>query len=126
MRAAHLLRKLDPAEWSGTEMAVQRLLEGLREQGVTPVIYCPRIAAGTADPLNSSGFQVQRFKAFVPIVGLSRERKQQLVSVGGNLMSFDLLPALWKEKISRSCIRIRWAESEASGLRWQNKSAYLS
>src|SRR5512133_2537242 len=98
MRAAHLLRKLDPAEWSGTEMAVQRLLEGLREQGVTPVIYCPRIAAGTADPLNSSGFQVQRFKAFVPIVGLSRERKQQLVSVGGNRMSFDLLPALWKEK----------------------------
>ena len=30
MRVAHLLRKLDPAEWSGTEMAIQRLFDGLR------------------------------------------------------------------------------------------------
>jgi glycosyltransferase involved in cell wall biosynthesis len=40
---------------------------------------------------------VQRFRAFVPVLGMSRERKQQLVSVGGNLMSFDLITSLWRE-----------------------------
>ncbi len=99
MRVAHLLRKLDPAEWSGTEMAIQRLFVGLRSHGIDPIVYCPKLAqAGERDPLESSGFEVQRFKAFVPVLGLSRQRRRQLVSVGGNLMSFDLLPSLWRDR----------------------------
>ena len=99
MRVAHLLRKLDPAEWSGTEMAIQRLFDGLRASGVDPVVYCPRLENGPGkNPLSDSGFEVQRFRAFVPVVGLSRQRKRQLVSVGGNLMSFDLIPSLWRER----------------------------
>jgi glycosyltransferase involved in cell wall biosynthesis len=99
MRVAHLLRKLDPAEWSGTEMAIQRLFLGLRSHGVDPVVYCPRLGETILqDPLASSGFEVQRFKAFVPVLGLSRQRRRQLVSVGGNLMSFDLLASLWRER----------------------------
>lgn len=99
MRVAHLLRKLDPAEWSGTETAVHRLLEGLRQHHVDPVVYCPRLDEEQGpDPLVRSGFQVERFKAFVPVLGLSRARKRQLLAVGGNLMSFDLLPSLWREK----------------------------
>jgi starch synthase len=98
MRAIHLLRKLDPAEWGGTEMAIQRLFEGLRQQGVTPVVYCPRLEQEEApDPLVSSGYDVQRFKAFVPVLGLSKERRRQLVAVGGNLMSFELVSSLWRE-----------------------------
>jgi len=42
--------------------------------------------------------RVQRFRAFVPILGLSRQRRHQLVSVGGNLMSFDLIHSLWRER----------------------------
>src|SRR5947207_12004254 len=99
MRAVHLLRKLNPSEWGGTETAIQRLVEGLREHGVTPVIYCPRLGDGEAEnPLLRSGCQVQRFNAFVPIIGLSRERKREMVSVGGNLMSFDLISSLWQER----------------------------
>jgi len=99
MRVAHLLRKLDPAEWSGTETAIQRLFDGLRSNGVDPVVYCPKLAGeGNGDPLASSGFEVQRFRAFVPILGLSRQRRHQLVSVGGNLMSFDLIHSLWRER----------------------------
>jgi starch synthase len=99
MRVAHLLRKLDPTEWSGTEMAIQRLFDGLRSNGVNPVVYCPRLESGSGeDPLASSGFEVQRFKAFVPVLGLSRQRRRQLVSVGGNLMSFDLITSLWRER----------------------------
>lgn len=98
MRAVHLLRKFNPAEWGGTETAIQRLFEGLREHGVRPVVYCPRLEhESVEDPLVAGGYDVQRFRAFVPVLGMSKERKQQLVSVGGNLMSFDLITALWRE-----------------------------
>ena len=99
MRVVHLLRKLDPAEWGGTETAIQRLLEGLRAHGVDSVVYCPRLeAAGSQrDPLMDAGYRVERYRAVLPVLGVSRERKRQLVSVGGNLMSFGLIPALWRE-----------------------------
>jgi glycosyltransferase involved in cell wall biosynthesis len=92
------LRKLNPDQWGGTETAIQRLLDGLREHGVTPVVYCPRLAQDTEDPLSSSGCKVQRFRAFVPILGISAQRKRELISVGGNLMSFDLISSLWNEQ----------------------------
>jgi glycosyltransferase involved in cell wall biosynthesis len=99
MRVVHLLRKLNPAQWSGTEMALQRLFDGLRSQGIDSVVYCPQIESeGPPDPLVTSGFHVQRFRAFVPILGLSRQRRRQLISVGGNLMSFDLISSLWRER----------------------------
>jgi Glycosyltransferase len=99
MRAIHLLRKFNPAEWGGTETAIQRLFDGLREHGVRTVVYCPRLEQDSVDdPLVERGYEVQRFRAFVPVLGMSRERKQQLVSVGGNLMSFDLISSLWREE----------------------------
>ena len=80
-------------------MAIQRLFDGLRANGVDPVVYCPRLERGRVDdPIASLGFEVQRFRAFVPVLGLSAERRRQLVSVGGNLMSFDLIPSLWRER----------------------------
>lgn len=94
MRVAHLLRKYNPAEWGGTETAVKRLFDGLRFHGVEPIAFCPRIhPSPERDPFVESGFRVERFNAFVPVAGISTEQKQQLISVGGNLMSFD---AIWK------------------------------
>lgn len=98
MRAVHLLRKLNPSEWGGTETAIQRLCEGLREHGTDPVVYCPKLD-GQGNQCFQSAMDVQRFKAFIPVVGLTEERRRQLVSVGGNLMSFDLLNRLWREKM---------------------------
>lgn len=98
MRTVHLLRKFNPAEWGGTETAIQRLFDGLRKHGVNSVVYCPRLKGHSAgDPLVARGFEVQRYRAFVPVLGMSRVRKRQLVSVGGNLMSFDLISSLWRE-----------------------------
>jgi glycosyltransferase involved in cell wall biosynthesis len=80
-------------------MAIQRLFDGLRTQGVDPIVYCPQLEPpGPPDPIASSGFRVERFRAFVPILGLSRQRRRQLVAVGGNLMSFDLISSLWWER----------------------------
>src|SRR6185312_2709995 len=99
MRTIHLLRKYDPAQWGGTETAIQRLFAGLREHEVESVVYCPSIKQSVEkDPLAAAGHHIERFKAFVPIVGISRQRKRQIVSVGGNLMSLDLLPRLLREQ----------------------------
>jgi glycosyltransferase involved in cell wall biosynthesis len=99
MRVVHVLRKCDPAEWGGTETALERLFGGLREYDVDSVVYRPWLASEPAeDPLVRAGHRVERFKAFVPVVGMSRERRRQLVAVGGNLMSFDLVSALWREE----------------------------
>src|SRR5437016_11010198 len=98
MRVVHLLRKYNPAEWGGTETAIQRLFEGLRQHRVTSVAYAPRIENSVAaDPLTEAGFAVKRFRACVPAWGISDERKRQLVAVGGNLMSFDLAARLLRE-----------------------------
>ena len=99
MRVAHLLRKYNPAEWGGTETAVKRLLDGLRFHGVENVVFCPRLHRPlTSDPLAEGGCEIKRYKAFVPVWGISQEQKEQLVSVGGNLMSLDLPTSLLMEK----------------------------
>ena len=119
MRVIHLLRKLDPSEWGGTETAVQRLCDGLRQQGVKPVMFCPQVNGNGAQPApaasevqnpraanhspalseshNGSNGDIKRFKTCVPVWGISRQEKRQLIAVGGNLMSFGLLPAMWRE-----------------------------
>ena len=100
MRVAHLLRKYNPSEWGGTETAIHRLSEGLRQQGVTSVVYCPQIKTNDcpSDPLRSAGCQVRRFRAFVPVWGISEREKRDAISVGGNLMSFGLGVSLWRER----------------------------
>lgn len=98
MRVAHLLRKYDPAEWGGTESAVLRLLEGLKKCGVDSVVFAPRLGHGVkSDPFAEAGFRVRRFEAIVPIWGLSREAREQMIAMGGNIVSFELLRALGRE-----------------------------
>src|SRR5688572_12349336 len=109
MRVAHILRKYNPAEWGGTETALERLFEGLHP-AVTPVIYCPKLeknghsnGASTRpwkDPLAESGYEIKRFRAHVPVWGISKVARDQMISVGGNILSFDLLAALWREPLS--------------------------
>ncbi len=99
MRVAHLLRKYDPSEWGGTETGVKRLLDGLLYHNVHPIIFCPRTKVPPAhDPLVESGYEVKRFKACVPVWGISGEQKKLLISVGGNILSFDLIWLLLREK----------------------------
>lgn len=98
MRVAHVLRKYNPAQWGGTESAVKLLLDGLHELGVAGTVYAPRLE-GTPhhDPIQQAGHKVKRYRAFIPVLNLTEEQRAQLVAVGGNLMSFDLLTALARE-----------------------------
>lgn len=98
MKVAHVLRKYVPREWGGTESVLFRLLRGLRACGTEGVVFCP-CAEGELgrDPLAEDGTPVKRFRYFVPIWGVSHEQREQLVRLGGNLMSFDLGRQLWGE-----------------------------
>jgi glycosyltransferase involved in cell wall biosynthesis len=100
MRIAHLLRKFDPSEWGGTESAILQLTKDMAQHGVGSVVYAPRLASGAeqADPFVAAGCTLRRFRACVPIWGISSERKRQMIAVGGNLISFDLATSLWSER----------------------------
>lgn len=94
---AHLLRKYDPIHWGGTETAVQRLLEGLRDVRVASHVYAPRLEQpGSDEPLSRSCLGVRRFKSMVPVANLSPDQRRQLVALGGNLLSWDLPWQLWR------------------------------
>ena len=99
MQVVHVLRKYNPAEWGGTETAIRNLFDGLRRHEVASVLYCPRTRNGAAaDPIASNGYAVKRFKAYVPIWGISSRQRADMIAVGGNLFSFGLLANLWRER----------------------------
>lgn len=99
MHAAHILRKYDPAQWGGTETAVLRLVQGLRQHGVSSSVHAPHGGPPpAADPLIEAGATVRRYHAFVPVVGISPRQREELVSWGGNLFSFDLFGHLLQSR----------------------------
>jgi glycosyltransferase involved in cell wall biosynthesis len=44
-----------------------------------------------------AGHSIKRFRACVPVWGITAENRKALVSMGGNLMSFGLIWDLWRE-----------------------------
>jgi alpha-maltose-1-phosphate synthase len=98
MRCAHILRKYNPTQWGGTETAVLQLTNGLREHGVTSTFFAPELdEPPKTDPLSEAGHYVKRYRAIVPVARISDEQRAQLISVGGNIMSFDLIWRLFSE-----------------------------
>ncbi|MCF7787304.1 MAG: glycosyltransferase family 4 protein [Prosthecobacter sp.] len=91
MQASHILRKYDPAQWGGTETAVQRLVQGLQMHGISSAVHAPQNASlDNIDPLRDASPKIQRYSAFVPVIGISSAQREALLSWGGNLFSFDL------------------------------------
>jgi starch synthase len=98
MKVVHILRKYRPDEWGGTETAVKRLLDGLKAHDVESVVAAPATNVPLAnDPFAAAGHRVDRFKAFLPVLGLTSDQRSQLMAVGGNLMSLDLFWKLRRE-----------------------------
>jgi len=74
-----------------------RLVNGLAGCGVKSALWCPRLARTiSSDPFTEAGHRVRRFHAFWPVARISRVQREQLVAIGGNLMSFDLGWHLWR------------------------------
>jgi starch synthase len=100
MRIAHILRKYDPSEWGGTESAVLQLTTDMAKHGVESIVYAPRLTqrVAPADPFLAASCTVRRFRACVPVWGIPSDQRRQMIAVGGNLISMDLIASLWMEK----------------------------
>jgi len=94
------MRKYDPSEWGGTESAVLQLTTDLAKRGVGSVIYAPKLPMQTesVDPFAATDCAIRRFRARVPVWGISAERRAQMIAVGGNLISLGLMGSLWSEE----------------------------
>ena len=103
MKIAHILRKYNPSEWGGTESVLQQMTDGLAQHGVQSTVYCPTLSEqvggepSPGDPLREAGCIIKRFHATFPVWGLTEEARRQALSVGGNLLSFELPRMLSRE-----------------------------
>jgi glycosyltransferase involved in cell wall biosynthesis len=99
MKIAHILRKYEPAQWGGTETAVLRLIKGLQTHGVESAVHAPRHSQSfDRDPMSAAGSRVYPYHAFAPVLGISSRQREELISWGGNLFSFDLFTHLLHDK----------------------------
>ncbi len=95
IRVAHILRKYDPSQWGGVETAILELLRGLVRHDVEGIVFAPRLPShapgfSVSDPIQEAGFEVVRYSAHLPAVGISKAERKRLTAVGGNLLSFSL------------------------------------
>lgn len=114
MQVSHILRKYDAAQWGGTETALQRLVQGLRQHGVSSVVHAPG-SANRADTemLRETDVRIQRYHAFVPVTGISAAQREALISWGGNLFSFDLF---WQLRASGADVMHSHALNRIAGI----------
>jgi starch synthase len=95
MHISHIFRKYDPSQWGGTETAVLRLIQGLQTHDISSAVHAPHCATlGDSDPIRDVGVKVSRYHAFAPVSGITQRHRDELVSWGGNLFSFDLFAQL--------------------------------
>lgn len=114
MQASHILRKYDPAQWGGTETAVQRLVQGLQQHGISSAVHAPLNGnPDDIDPLRDAGAKILRYRAFVPVLGITADQREALISWGGNLFSFDLF---WQLRASGADVMHSHALNRIAGI----------
>lgn len=85
-KIAHVLRKLDPREWGGTETHVMEITRRLGAHGWPCEVHAPSgpETAGRC-PLE---VPLLRYRAYLPFLG-PREARRGLLANAGNLISFE-------------------------------------
>lgn len=96
-RVIHVLRRLNPDEWGGTETVVFKTSLELMKRDHEFKVLCPRIK-GVPDSAILHGIPVERFNYFYPYLGLKREMRALMDRDGGAFLSFDVLKKLLREK----------------------------
>lgn len=89
-RVAHVLRKLDPAEWGGTETHVYEITRRLPDHDYRAEVHAPALGGRetTDEGILAPDVPLSRYRAFLPFVGLPH-RRRALVANGGNIASVD-------------------------------------
>lgn len=96
LNIVHVPRRYAPTHWGGTESVVEALCLNLSRLGHRQQVFTSRALDVRPRSLDR-GVAVRRFGHFYPYWGLSSAQVQQLDLRAGNLFSFSLLRALWRE-----------------------------
>ncbi|MDB6003797.1 MAG: hypothetical protein JWR15_784 [Prosthecobacter sp.] len=114
MQISHILRKYDAAQWGGTETALQRLVQGLQQHGISSAVHAPGSAnRADTEKLRETDAAIQRYRAFIPVAGISAAQREALTSWGGNLFSFDLF---WQLRASGADVMHSHALNRIAGI----------
>lgn len=127
LHVAHVLRKLDPSAWGGTETHVSAITNHLRAFGVTSEVHAPRGPAGGEEAFGPAT-PVRRFEAYNPFLG-SREARERLWQTGGNIISIDHPLRLIRDE-SIGLVHLHTAGRIGGGVRtatrWTNRPYVVS
>jgi len=96
LKVVHLPRRFAAEYWGGTESVILCTCQELQKLGHPQSIFTSR----ALDPTPRSqlqGVDIRRFAYFYPYWGLSQPQKDLLDRKGGNLFSWSLAWALWRE-----------------------------
>ncbi len=96
-KVVHVMRRLVPELWGGTEAVVTEVSRVLAARGIESPIHC---TAMLSDPGSATvnGVQVHRHRYVLPWLGLSPEAKDALLRKGGSPLSLSLFFALLRER----------------------------
>ncbi|MFB3062768.1 MAG: glycosyltransferase family 1 protein, partial [Candidatus Binatia bacterium] len=86
---SHVLRRLVPSEWGGTETVVLTTCRYLQDRGVrSRILATAALSREGSDRIG--GIPVQRFSYRYPLWGLPASQREQMDKKGGNPLSFSL------------------------------------
>ncbi len=86
---AHVVRRLVPKEWGGTETVVLTTCRYLQDRGVrSRILATAALSREGSDRIG--GIPVQRFSYRYPLWGLPTSQREQMDKKGGNPISFSL------------------------------------
>jgi len=93
----HVPRRFTEKSWGGTETVVLNSAIYLNPLGYESTIYTSKaLDKNVRETMNS--VLIKRFNYFYPFLGLSKKQKRGFDAIGGNLFSFSLLLALFRNK----------------------------
>jgi glycosyltransferase involved in cell wall biosynthesis len=96
-KVIHVMRRVVPEKWGGTESVVFNLARAFGRQGVESSVFCTDMFS-KAGPDCCDQVPVRRFSYLFPWLGLSQEAKQKLRLKGGSPLSLPLFFSLLREK----------------------------
>lgn len=93
----HVPRRFTQKSWGGTETVIMNSANYLNPLGYESTIYTSKaLDENVRETMNS--VLIKRFNYFYPFLGLSKQQKRGFDAIGGNLFSFSLLIALFRNK----------------------------
>lgn len=97
MSIVHIPRRFTRNAWGGTETCITQIAKAQNQLGLNAKIFTTQALDDVAKE-DIQGISVTRFPYFYPMLGLSKQAKQQLDYCGGNLFSTGLFQGLLKQK----------------------------